>query len=152
MADTTSASLSPTSPASDAPPFPASELRHRKVRELADEGASVDTGDDASDTDALPQAPVGLPQASDATTEVLDNAIKDLPPRWRNWIVRGISSFILIFGFGLIIYLGPLALVLLILVIQVKVCKSMITDDCQGICQSSSVSQPDISFSSILSP
>jgi phosphatidate cytidylyltransferase len=49
---------------------------------------------------------------------VLDNAIKDLPPRWRNWIVRGISSFILIFAFGLIIYMGPLPLVFLILVIQ----------------------------------
>ena len=125
MADTTSGSLSPMSPASDAPPFSgttaSSELRHRKVRELTEEGTGADTGDDASDTDALPQAPVGLPQASDATTEVLDNAIKDLPPRWRNWIVRGISSFILIFGFGLIIYLGPLALVLLILVIQIKV-------------------------------
>ena len=136
MADTTtsttSASLSPGSPASDAPSFP-SELRHRKVRSLAEggggEGAAggETTGDDASDTDALPQAPVGLPQATDATTEVLDNAIKDLPPRWRNWIVRGISSFILIFGFGLIIYLGPLALVLLVLVIQIKCYHELIT-------------------------
>ena len=135
MADVTNESASPTSPASDAPPFPASELRHRKVRELAEGGVTsaggatsgggaTDTGDDASDTDyALPQAPVDLPQASDATTQVLDEAIKDLPPRWRNWIVRGISSFILIFGFGMIIYLGPLALVLLILVIQIKVRK-----------------------------
>ena len=135
MADVTNESVSPTSPASDAPPFPASELRHRKVRELAASaeggatsgggtsgGGATDTGDDASDTDyGLPQAPVNLPQASDATTQVLDEAIKDLPPRWRNWIVRGISSFILIFGFGMIIYLGPLALVLLILVIQIKV-------------------------------
>ena len=129
MADVTNESVSPTSPASDAPPFPASELRHRKVRELVEGGVTsgggvTDTGDDASDTDyALPQAPVDLPQASDATTQVLDEAIKDLPPRWRNWIVRGISSFILIFGFGMIIYLGPLALVLLILVIQIKVRK-----------------------------
>lgn len=128
MADTTSASLSPTSPASDELPFPP-ELRHRKVRSLASEGAAggVDTGEDTSDTDALPQAPVDLKQASDATTDALDNAIKDLPPRWRNWIVRGLSSFILIFGFGMIIYMGPLALVALIFVIQIKCYHELIT-------------------------
>lgn len=101
-------------------------LRHRHLR-LPTEAAAADTGDDASDVDCLPQAPDNLPQATDATTEALDNAIKDLPPRWRNWIVRGISSWILIFGFGGIIYLGPLALVLLILVIQVKCYHELIT-------------------------
>ena len=34
--------------------------------------------------------------------------------RWRNWVVRGIFTWVMIFGFSFVIYLGPLALVLLV--------------------------------------
>ena len=30
--------------------------------------------------------------------------------RWRNWVIRGIFTWVMIFGFGWIIYMGPLAL------------------------------------------
>ncbi|XP_013406206.1 phosphatidate cytidylyltransferase, photoreceptor-specific [Lingula anatina] len=68
-----------------------------------------------------------LPQATDQTSEVLDSALKTLPPRWRNWIVRGIFSLVMIFSFFFLIYLGPLALMLLILVIQLKCFNEIIT-------------------------
>ncbi|XP_046325894.1 phosphatidate cytidylyltransferase, photoreceptor-specific-like [Haliotis rufescens] len=61
-----------------------------------------------------------LAQASDKTTEALDSALKDLTPRWRNWVIRGIFTWLMIFAFAFIIYLGPLALVLLIMGIQIK--------------------------------
>lgn len=33
-------------------------------------------------------------------------------PRWRNWVIRGVFTFLMISGFGLIIYGGPLALMI----------------------------------------
>ena len=49
--------------------------------------------------------------------------------RWRNWIIRGIFTWVMIFGFGFIIYLGPLALVLLVRIfmwisVEVRICKT----------------------------
>ncbi|GBO01020.1 Phosphatidate cytidylyltransferase, photoreceptor-specific, partial [Araneus ventricosus] len=63
---------------------------------------------DESNVESLVQE---LPQASDKTTEVLDSALSSLPTRWRNWIVRGIFTWLMIFGFFFLIWLGPLALV-----------------------------------------
>ncbi|XP_013792525.2 phosphatidate cytidylyltransferase, photoreceptor-specific-like, partial [Limulus polyphemus] len=40
--------------------------------------------------------------------------------RWRNWVVRGIFTWVMIFGFGLIIWLGPLMLLFTTLLVQVK--------------------------------
>ena len=34
--------------------------------------------------------------------------------RWRNWVIRGIFTWVMIFGFALIIYAGPLALMLVV--------------------------------------
>ncbi|KAK3090309.1 hypothetical protein FSP39_010821, partial [Pinctada imbricata] len=68
-----------------------------------------------------------LPQGSDKTTEALDNALKDLTPRWRNWIIRGIFTWLMIFLFAFLIYLGPLALVLVIFAIQIKCFHEIIT-------------------------
>lgn len=31
---------------------------------------------------------------------------------WRNWVIRGIFTWIMICGFALIIYMGPLALMM----------------------------------------
>jgi hypothetical protein len=44
-----------------------------------------------------------------------------LPPRWKNWVIRGIFTWLMIGGFGLIIYGGPLALMLTTFLVQVKV-------------------------------
>ena len=42
----------------------------------------------------------------------LDGALGNLPPRWKNWVIRGVFTWLMIGGFGLIIYGGPLALML----------------------------------------
>ncbi len=55
-----------------------------------------------------------------AGTSALEAALSALPPRWRNWVIRGIFTWVMIGGFALIIYGGPLALMLTTLVVQVK--------------------------------
>lgn len=92
---------------------------------------SVPQSDDEEVTD-IPGNPQlqdtkALPQGSDKTTEVLDTALKDLTPRWRNWIIRGIFTWLMIFGFFFLVYLGPLALVLTIFAIQIKCFHEIIT-------------------------
>ena len=42
----------------------------------------------------------------------LEEALGALPPRWKNWVIRGVFTWLMIGGFGLIIYGGPLALML----------------------------------------
>jgi len=74
-----------------------------------------------------PNASKELPQSSDQTTEALDSALKDLTPRWRNWIIRGIFTWVMILSFGLLIYLGPLALVTMIMFLQIKCFHEIIT-------------------------
>ena len=43
--------------------------------------------------------------------------------RWRNWVIRGIFTWLMIGGFGLLIYMGPLYLAVIVSKIkgQVKV-------------------------------
>ena len=76
----------------------------------------------------LPSVPSGeeIPQDK-ANIEVLDSALNNLTPRWRNWVIRGIFTWIMIFGFCFMVYLGPLAITLLILAIQVKCFHEIIT-------------------------
>eukprot|EP00094_Tigriopus_californicus_P013948 TCALIF_13501-PA protein Name:"Similar to CdsA Phosphatidate cytidylyltransferase, photoreceptor-specific (Drosophila melanogaster)" AED:0.19 eAED:0.19 QI:0/0.75/0.77/0.88/0.87/0.88/9/612/360 len=52
--------------------------------------------------------------------QLLERVLSGLPPRWRNWVIRGIFTWLMIGGFGFIIYGGPLALMLTTLVVQVK--------------------------------
>lgn len=61
-----------------------------------------------------------LPQGTDKTPEVLDSALKGLSARWRNWVIRGIFTWVMISGFCLLIYGGPLALMVTTLLVQVK--------------------------------
>ncbi len=76
----------------------------------------------------LPSVPSGetIPQDS-GTIEVLDSSLKKLNPKLRNWIVRGIFGMIMIFGFSFVVYLGPFAITILILAIQVKCFHEIIT-------------------------
>lgn len=55
-----------------------------------------------------------LPQSSDKTVQFLDNMLAVLPNRWRNYIVRSIFTLLMVIGFGLVIYWGPLALMILV--------------------------------------
>ena len=46
----------------------------------------------------------------------LEEALGSLPPRWKNWVIRGVFTWLMIGGFGLIIYGGPLALMLTVMI------------------------------------
>ncbi|XP_066591285.1 phosphatidate cytidylyltransferase, photoreceptor-specific [Prorops nasuta] len=61
-----------------------------------------------------------LPQGTDHTPEILGSALSGLPPRWKNGIIRTIFTLFMIAGFCLIIYGGPLALMITTLIVQVK--------------------------------
>ncbi|ELT99753.1 hypothetical protein CAPTEDRAFT_161806 [Capitella teleta] len=107
-----------------------SDLRQRttaqKEEPKSEPPADEEEGEDAHELTLNANAD-SLPQASDNTSEAIDSALKDLTPRWRNWIIRGIFSLIMIFSFGGVIWLGPLAVVLLVMVIQIKCFHEIIT-------------------------
>ncbi|VDM48614.1 unnamed protein product [Toxocara canis] len=66
----------------------------------------------------LSQLTKDLPQGSDALGAYIDPVLAPLPSRWRNWVVRGIFSLIMISLFSFIIKLGPTWLMALVFVIQ----------------------------------
>ncbi|CAF4600234.1 unnamed protein product, partial [Rotaria sp. Silwood2] len=49
-----------------------------------------------------------------------DQLLSGFDPRWRNWIIRGIFSFIMIIGFVKLINMGAHVVSLVILLIQIK--------------------------------
>ncbi|KAG1695335.1 Phosphatidate cytidylyltransferase, photoreceptor-specific [Nymphon striatum] len=63
----------------------------------------------------------------DKSHTALENALAGFSTRWKNWIIRGIFSCIMMFGFGLIIWLGPVALMFTILIVQVKCFQEIIS-------------------------
>lgn len=77
-----------------------------------------------SEDDKIPKAAVDLsgtiPTGTDKAPGLLEWLVRDLPDRWRNWAVRAIFSMVMIFFFFLVIYGGPLALMITTLVVQVK--------------------------------
>ncbi|XP_070185160.1 phosphatidate cytidylyltransferase, photoreceptor-specific-like [Littorina saxatilis] len=102
--------------------------RQEEARAAAEAAAASESDDDdIIDKPNLHAAGDQLPQGSDKTTEALDSALKDINPRWRNWIIRGIFTWVMIFGFAFIIYLGPLALVTVIFALQIKCFHEIIT-------------------------
>ncbi|XP_053676964.1 phosphatidate cytidylyltransferase, photoreceptor-specific [Anopheles nili] len=68
-----------------------------------------------------------LPQGTNKMPEVLGQALNGLPDRWKNWVIRGIFTMIMISGFCLIIYGGPLALMVTALAVQVKCFQEIIS-------------------------
>jgi phosphatidate cytidylyltransferase len=104
-----------------------------KTTETAGNAANEKIGPDAGaaseeEMEPLPSVPSGeeIPQDS-GNVEVLDSALKHMDSRWRNWTVRGIFTLIMIFGFAAVVYMGPLAITLLILGIQIKCFHEIIT-------------------------
>lgn len=80
---------------------------------------------DEVDSDTGPETEVASGKAvADAIGQddnsKLEEALGSLPPRWKNWVIRGFFTWLMIGGFGLIIYGGPLALMLTTLCVQVK--------------------------------
>lgn len=111
------------------------ETRRRNVPESQENLASDvrkdeksdEEGDDVLRLEADINASASVPQDTGKTTEVLDASLKDVSPRWKNWIIRGIFTWVMIVGFGTVVWLGPLYMVLLILLIQIKCFHEIIT-------------------------
>ncbi|XP_018423067.1 PREDICTED: phosphatidate cytidylyltransferase 1-like [Nanorana parkeri] len=84
-------------------------------KETAEEKYAEVDGDSAFETDAP-----DVPSTADSTPKVLNNALSGLSSRWKNWWIRGIFSLTMISLFFLLIYMGPLMLIILVSAIQVK--------------------------------
>lgn len=102
-----------------------SELRKRREGDEKS-GESLESDHiDSEDDKAIDQTPVAdlsttIPSGTNKAPSVLETLVRDLPDRWRNWVVRGIFSFIMISFFCFVIYGGPLALMITTLIVQVK--------------------------------
>ncbi|XP_061787181.2 phosphatidate cytidylyltransferase 1 isoform X1 [Nerophis lumbriciformis] len=64
---------------------------------------------------------------TDNTPQCLNKALEGLPPRWKNYWIRGILSIAMISFFFLIIYLGPITLILMVMIVQIKCFQEIIT-------------------------
>lgn len=53
-----------------------------------------------------------VPSGTSKAPSILESLLQDLPDKWRNWIVRGIFSLLMISFFLIVIYGGPLALMI----------------------------------------
>ncbi|XP_071208185.1 phosphatidate cytidylyltransferase 2-like isoform X1 [Salvelinus alpinus] len=74
------------------------------------------------DGDREPKAgtPDVPPSTVDNTPQFLNRAVEGLNPRWKNWWIRGVLSLAMISGFFMVIYLGPVMLILVVMTIQIK--------------------------------
>ncbi|KAK2871513.1 hypothetical protein Q8A67_024040 [Cirrhinus molitorella] len=61
-----------------------------------------------------------VPVPADDTPEVFDKVLSGLSSRWKNWWLRGMLTLAMISGFFTSIYLGPMALMMMVLCIQFK--------------------------------
>lgn len=66
-----------------------------------------------------------IPQSGD--TGMLSESMSSLSPKWRNYWIRIITSWLMLFGFIFVGYCGPIAIVLLVLAIQIKCFHEIIT-------------------------
>ncbi|XP_026545182.1 phosphatidate cytidylyltransferase 2 [Notechis scutatus] len=72
----------------------------------------LDGGETASDSENKSEA--APPSSADDTPEVLNRALSHLSSRWKNWWVRGILTLAMIVFFFIIIYLGPMVLMMIV--------------------------------------
>ncbi|RXN37679.1 phosphatidate cytidylyltransferase 1 [Labeo rohita] len=84
------------------------------------EGEGETEGDSKADTP-------DVPPSADNTPQCLNKALEGLSSRWKNWWIRGILSLTMIIGFFLIIYLGPIMLILVVMGVQIKCFHEIIT-------------------------
>lgn len=53
-----------------------------------------------------------IPKGTDKGVPFLQDALSSLPEKWRNWVIRGIFTWLMLGGFCLLIYGGPSALMI----------------------------------------
>ncbi|XP_076068206.1 CDP-diacylglycerol synthase isoform X2 [Oratosquilla oratoria] len=89
-------------------------------------GSEVESEDDRPPEANVETLAKTLPQGTDHTPAPLQSSLSGLSPRWRNWVIRGIFTWVMIGGFCLIIWGGPLALMVTTLIVQVWCFKEII--------------------------
>jgi len=109
-----------------------SELRKRLAKAELDTETETETGNQDSDANLEPDSEddksLGqninlsntIPTGTDKAPELLDSALAYLPEKWKNWVIRGIFTWLMIFFFAGLVYAGPLALMIVTLAVQVK--------------------------------
>jgi len=109
-----------------------SELRKRLAKTELDTETETETGNQDSDAnlelDSEDDKSLGqnvnlsntIPTGTDKAPELLDSALAYLPEKWKNWVIRGIFTWLMIFFFAGLVYAGPLALMIVTLAVQVK--------------------------------
>ncbi|XP_039273831.2 phosphatidate cytidylyltransferase 2-like [Styela clava] len=103
------------------------ETRQRKKHSIDKAGEERDSaGDSPSDELSAPEPHPPAVQRDD-TPEILKEALKDLPPKWKNWWIRGFFTIFMLLGFLLLVWGGPFAFMLIIIAIQVKCFHEIIT-------------------------
>ena len=60
-----------------------------------------------------------IPQSGE-TDDLISQQFNHLSPKWKNWWIRITMSWLMLFGFIFVGYMGPIAIVLLVLAIQIK--------------------------------
>ncbi|XP_046980382.1 phosphatidate cytidylyltransferase, photoreceptor-specific [Schistocerca americana] len=101
--------------------FDKNEEADKSPEAESDQKEDVDSEDDKSPEEKYVEEVAKIvPQGTDKTPEVLNSALSGLSDRWRNWVIRGLFSLVMIAGFCLLIYSGPLALMVTTLLVQVK--------------------------------
>uniref|UniRef100_A0A3P8WIS5 Phosphatidate cytidylyltransferase n=1 Tax=Cynoglossus semilaevis TaxID=244447 RepID=A0A3P8WIS5_CYNSE len=88
----------------------------------ADADLDVDCKAEGAD---VPDVPLSTAD-TDNTPECLNKALEGLPPRWKNYWIRGVLSMAMITFFFLIIYMGPIVLIL-VMTVQIKCFQEIIT-------------------------
>ena len=102
------------------------ELVHRKVDPSYQSSTSsnpVEKELDDDDIEPIPCKPSGAGLYSTKTYQddkILNSALKNLNPRWKNWTIRTIFTLLMLGGFIYIIYLGQIAIMFLLIGIFLK--------------------------------
>ncbi|XP_016412012.1 phosphatidate cytidylyltransferase 2-like [Sinocyclocheilus rhinocerous] len=103
------------------------ELQHQNSEDKGSETEGKER-DGASDNETKSDSGVPeVPVSADDTPEVLNKALSGLSSRWKNWWVRGILTLAMISFFFIIIYLGPMVLMMIVLCVQIKCFHEIIT-------------------------
>ena len=107
-----------------------SELHYRNVEHKTAEiskatsaAAAPTTEDD--EMEPLPSQPSGANMIIEESIvqkcmQCFELLLGGFDPRWRNWIIRGIFSWVMILGFAKLVSMGPLVVSLVVLLIQIK--------------------------------
>ena len=96
----------------------AEEVVNPEVVVTSEDKAPVES---ETDDQAVIGETIGQAIGQDKPPEMLELALSGLPTKWKNYIIRFIFTWVMIGGFGLIIYGGPLALMITVFCVQVKV-------------------------------